>query len=471
MIVREGRYGLVAAGGVVALVAVAMRVALITSTRPVGYDDGVYAASVVAMRDGGVPFRDVFSSQGPVFLPTLRFFDVIGMEQPWAPRIAMVVAGVVIGLGVFMLVSPVRGRAAGVAFGVAATSSQAVILASGPLESDGIALALVTVALVVAVRSDAPVRTAVAVGVLGGLALATKSLLSLPAIIGIGVALARRHAARSVGIASIAAVATGLGVTLLFDAQLVWDQYVNFHLNVPGNVSPLESAWELGQGLAWRDPLLVGLVALATAWWVSGRVAARDTSTDDETALRAGAAIWLAGSASIILLARSLTPGNARYVAFLVLPALLLLTVSRMPTRPLVIAVVALLPVQLAVNAAGLDGNELEPDEHLALAALEEIPDGSYVISDLPSLTYAAGLRSPPWLTDTSYARVRAAYLTAADIQGSLEDHETCALLTWSGRFYELDANLADTARELGYTVTTDFGPGKLLLKRPGCAG
>ena len=37
--------------------------------RHLTFDDGVYGASAVAMRAGGQPFRDVFSSQGPLFLP------------------------------------------------------------------------------------------------------------------------------------------------------------------------------------------------------------------------------------------------------------------------------------------------------------------------------------------------------------------------------------------------------------------
>jgi hypothetical protein len=92
------------------------------------------------------------------------------------------------------------------------------------------------------------------------------------------------------------------------------------------------------------------------------------------------------------------------------------------------------------------------------------------VVSDQPSLVYAADLRSPPWLSDTSYARVRADYLTVADIREALVAGETCAILMWSGRLYELDSNLAAMARDLGYTESTEFGPGKLLLRHPRCS-
>ena len=37
-----------------------------------GYDDGGYGLAAVAMRQGFDPFRDIFSSQGPLFLPLVR---------------------------------------------------------------------------------------------------------------------------------------------------------------------------------------------------------------------------------------------------------------------------------------------------------------------------------------------------------------------------------------------------------------
>ena len=58
------------------------------------FDEGVYGASVFAMRGGDRPFHDVFSSQGPLFLPILRLGDIVGFEAQWAPRLATVGAGI-----------------------------------------------------------------------------------------------------------------------------------------------------------------------------------------------------------------------------------------------------------------------------------------------------------------------------------------------------------------------------------------
>ena len=55
-----------------------LRLPNVVSRAPIGYDDGVYLSSVVAMRHGELPFRDVFSSQGPAFLPLLWLGDLAG---------------------------------------------------------------------------------------------------------------------------------------------------------------------------------------------------------------------------------------------------------------------------------------------------------------------------------------------------------------------------------------------------------
>src|SRR4051812_43054372 len=42
-------------------------------------DDATFGMSILAMRHGGVPFRDVFSSQGPLHLPLLFVGDLVGL--------------------------------------------------------------------------------------------------------------------------------------------------------------------------------------------------------------------------------------------------------------------------------------------------------------------------------------------------------------------------------------------------------
>ena len=52
-----------------------------------------------ALRAGGRPFADVFSSQGPAFLPLLWLADVLGLRSDWGPRLLPLAAGVALDRG------------------------------------------------------------------------------------------------------------------------------------------------------------------------------------------------------------------------------------------------------------------------------------------------------------------------------------------------------------------------------------
>ncbi|MDQ3946539.1 MAG: hypothetical protein M3357_15590, partial [Actinomycetota bacterium] len=76
--------------------AVVLRLPAFLATRHLSFDDGVYGASALAMRDGAMPFRDVFSSQGPLFLPLVWLADLAGLRTLDAPRLLAVAAGAVL---------------------------------------------------------------------------------------------------------------------------------------------------------------------------------------------------------------------------------------------------------------------------------------------------------------------------------------------------------------------------------------
>ena len=64
--------------------------------RHLTFDDGVFGASAVAMRAGGQPFRDVFSSQGPLFLPLVWVADLLGLRTANAPRLLSLAAALLL---------------------------------------------------------------------------------------------------------------------------------------------------------------------------------------------------------------------------------------------------------------------------------------------------------------------------------------------------------------------------------------
>ena len=53
------------------------------------------------MRNGELPFRDIFSSQGPVFLPLVWVADLVGFRTLDAPRLLGVAAGVLLTIAVY----------------------------------------------------------------------------------------------------------------------------------------------------------------------------------------------------------------------------------------------------------------------------------------------------------------------------------------------------------------------------------
>src|SRR5688500_17443850 len=79
-----------------AAVTVALRIPSFVAERHLTFDDGVYGASAAAMRAGGEPFRDVFSSQGPLFLPLVWAADLLGGRTLDAPRLISMGAAVLL---------------------------------------------------------------------------------------------------------------------------------------------------------------------------------------------------------------------------------------------------------------------------------------------------------------------------------------------------------------------------------------
>jgi hypothetical protein len=183
--------------------AAALRIPAYLATRHLSFDDGVYGASAVAMRHGGLPFRDVFSSQGPLFLPLVWLFDSLGLRTFDAPRLLAVASGVALALATWSAARALRlsTGATTLAAGLVATSGS-LLWVTGPLTSDGPGLALAAWAVTAALwyRRSPSLRRAVAAGVLLGAALSVKSLLLAAGLPVAWVLLPnRRHFAAAVG--------------------------------------------------------------------------------------------------------------------------------------------------------------------------------------------------------------------------------------------------------------------------------
>jgi hypothetical protein len=66
---------------------VLLRIPAFFAPRHLTFDDGQYGAVVLGLRAGDLPFRDLFSSQGPLYYPLLGIADLVGLRTLNGPRL------------------------------------------------------------------------------------------------------------------------------------------------------------------------------------------------------------------------------------------------------------------------------------------------------------------------------------------------------------------------------------------------
>ncbi|MGZ6976179.1 MAG: hypothetical protein ACXVKQ_19750, partial [Acidimicrobiia bacterium] len=143
---RDTRDALVVGG-----LALVVRIPAFFAPQPLGFDDGQFAMSVIAMRHGGLPFREVFSSQGPLFLPIAWLGDLVTFRQIDSPRAASVLAGVALAVLVLHLGRRITTANAARFGALLVALSGSVLWTTAPLTSDGIGAALTVGAALAAV--------------------------------------------------------------------------------------------------------------------------------------------------------------------------------------------------------------------------------------------------------------------------------------------------------------------------------
>jgi len=454
----------------IAVGAVALRIPAYLALRHVSFDDGVYGASAVAMRTGALPFREVFSSQGPLFLPLVWLSDLVGLRTFDAPRLLAVAAGLALVAATWSAARALRlsTSAAAVAAGLVATSGT-VLWVTGPLTSDGPGLALAAGAVAVALwyRRQPSLRLAVAAGALLGAALSVKSLL-LGAAVPVGWALLpnRRH----LGAAVAAAAGLGLVVALPWGLGNVWDQAFRYHLEAAGPRTPVRNLRKVLSTLGDRDlPILLAALAAAAATALGTR-----TARPRPAGVRLVAG-WL-GATVVVLAAEH--PLWRSHVSHLIPPAALLVAAvfdrlrRRLPAAAVAVAAVvacAVVPYHLVHLSEVLWPAPPGPALAAARADLRGLPRRAEAISDDPGVVWRAGRRTPPDLVDTSILRIDSGRITAASLTRAAADRHVCAVLVWSRRFGDLHA-LPDGLRRLGYADARAYGGLKRLWRRADCA-
>ena len=217
------------------------------------------------MRHGAVPFRDLFSSQGPLHLMLIWLGDL--PRTSWSPRVASFVAGVVLTMFVYFIGRRITSRTAAVLGAVLVTTSGSILWTTGPATADGPTIAFIAAGVLLALRYDETPGTgaAIATGLASGAAMLVKTAVgalgALPAIW----ILWRRRRRRDLLAAAIAAMLLALAVAAPFGLRAVLDQSVRYQLHSHREQSVVANLHKIVRTLLDRDLAVVVVLAVAVA--------------------------------------------------------------------------------------------------------------------------------------------------------------------------------------------------------------
>ncbi len=456
-----------------AVAAIVLRLPALLADRSLVFDDGVFASSALAMRAGEAPFRDVFSSQGPLFLPLVWLADLVGLRTLDAPRLLAVAAGVLVTVATYACARRLTTRANALLAAGLLTTSGSILWVTGPVNADGPALALsvLAVALALRYRDEPQIVVALGVGLAAGAAVSIKAL-SVPAVVIAGLVVLLSH--QRVVDAAAAAV-TGLVVYFVTAApwgiDRVWEQSFRYHDEARRLETP---AGALGKilGTLWdRDIAVLVALVLAGAMLLLarrrvGRGALRSTPPVPRVTV-AGLVLW----ALLVVALLVWEPALFRpHVAHLIPPLALIAALRPPPWRVLLVAAIVVVPVWAVQNRAILWPEGYSGDTAALVARLRALPDDALVISDEPGLVWRAGRRTPGALADPSYQRIDAGDITVATVGDAASAPDVCAVVVTSADHFGRFARLGDRLAAVGY-VPERFGPRITLYARPGCDG
>ena len=470
------------------VLALAIRLPALFASRALTFDEGVYGSAVLAMRDGARPFREIFSSQGPLQLPLLWLADAIGFRTLDAPRLLTVALGVAVTVATYAIARRVASRGGAVLAGALVATSGSLLWVTAPISGDGpaIAFAVTAVALAFAYRARPRTLRAVGVGLAMGAALSIK-LLVVPAAIPVGLLLLRRGRMRGLAAAVGAAVAVFLAAALPWGLSNVWNQSVAFHQNATRTDSYGGNAWRLVRTLCERDVLLTIVSVAALSAWVIARLArnraarvpagvAAGADPPDRTGFATRTARWLERPAGMFTLWLVVQAGLLvwepqmwrPHVSEVIVPIALLVALHPPPWRAVALVVVVALPWYVVNVHTMLWPQPTPRDEADAIARIRALPPGAWAISDDPALVWRANRRTPGNLVDASIKRIQEGQVTPKTVLHGARLPQVCAVVVWSSRYGDFPT-LPHLLAQAGYRVAAGYGGPRVFYEKRDC--
>jgi hypothetical protein len=387
----------------------------------------------------------------------LRGSQLASFDDFRGARTLMVLAAMGLAIGFYFtaqaFVTPVRAML----LAILLASSGVGVLAAGPIQSDGLALAFGTAALALLLTGNGRWRPYAAGAALGA-ALAVKSLHVIPVLVVIVVLLWSKRDWRNAVAATSTATGTIVIASLPFGLGRVWDQYVLFHLAKDNTLNIVDNVSEGARGL-WNFDLgvVVVVTVLIAAVFIKSHTGAHEMQPAGPRWLPP---TWLAFSVLLLAVFTPVGSGFTRAMIYLIPPLLLIAAMrSRLPTVALTI-LVGFAMIWQFTSVDFVRGFGPGPDDNAIIAQLKETPEDRYIVSDDPGIVWAAGRLSHPVSVDPSFARFDTGYLTPQDVESALADPLTCAYVAISGRF---EANTVEPPAD--YAATDIQG----VYVRDGC--
>ena len=465
-----------------AIVAVLMRAHQLGVQQGRDYDEGVYWESLRAMHGGATLYRDIYYSQPPMFLLTAYpIFEAFG-RTIFAARLSCAMFSLLGIAGAYLTGRALAGPRGGSVAMLLAISSAAYLRMSQTLqaEASAIGLSFLCVGSMLAARRLPIERRSIVcafAGIAFALALGCKFLVvaSIVPICACVVVPAPGGSLR-VREPAILALAFALGfgagcavaiVPFAHDLPAMWNQVVFLHeaaSRASGNVTGANLLSILGA--LWSPLALAAFLGTLVA-----------VANGDRMGIVLGA--WFGATAGVLLV---LAPMFPHHLVVLVPPliALCVLSLARRPTprwevprlRNLAFFAIALCVVlgAIACNVYFVrDARVALGPENVALRRAVFDLDaftkpGDRVVGDGQFVAALADRDPPPWLVDTSFARIDSGQLTFSDAATATADPDVTAVLSYRKRFIALPGYRGWLRGR--FTLRADFGDDRELWVR-----
>ncbi|WP_144119967.1 ArnT family glycosyltransferase [Catellatospora sichuanensis] len=404
------------------------------------YDDGVYWQTALAIADGARPYTEVFHAQPPLF-PWLvaQPFALLGaVDGETTARLLMTGFTMLLAASAAGMAAVLRGPRAGMLAALAVAAFPLVQRYSFQFGADLPAAALGGVALCLALRARSAGRSARWWWAGSGAALCLAALVKLIAVVVVpSLALALlatasagvpgfwawlRRTAVAIGcfLAGFAAAAA-TALLVIRPGRAAWDQVFSFHLKAAESVNSPDVVGMIRNTGDWGLPYFIaagvgGLLALCLPGRSGGRA--------DVAAI----AVW---AAAIVPYGYLHHPVFKHHVLLFIAPAGALIVLGVAALWAVARRVVQRITGPrrrwagaVAVVAALVAGTWQTTHSTVAPvladtsveACLRALPRDVVLVSDDQAMLARAGLRTPPWLVDTSHVRIDSGWLTDAEI-------------------------------------------------------